>query len=117
MRSGRCRRCLVAPNAGTPHRACSGASGLALLATTGPRQNREGEPTRYALAVRCYGASLDQAERLRERLVAWDAAGRPNDRGLRVRACPAASAVEPLGPGAVLTRRWSRLVVDWVDQF
>ncbi len=94
-----------------------GDAELALLTTAGPRQNREGEPTRYALAVRSHGASLDQAERLRDHLVAWDAAGRPNDRGLRVRVCPAGSTVGPLGPGAVLQRRWSRLVIDWIDQF
>jgi protein-L-isoaspartate(D-aspartate) O-methyltransferase len=90
---------------------------LALLTPTGPRQHREGEPTRLGLAVRPYGAGLEQAERLREQLVAWDAAGRPNDRGLRVRAYPTTSTVGPLGPGAILERRWSRLVIDWIDQF
>jgi protein-L-isoaspartate(D-aspartate) O-methyltransferase len=120
--SGSARGCAVPAVLGNADRwhatqGVLGSEGLALLATTGPRQNHDGEPTRSALAVRCYGASLDQAERLRARLVAWDAAGRPNDRGLRVRACPVASRVEPLGPGAVLQRRWSRLVVDWIDQF
>jgi protein-L-isoaspartate(D-aspartate) O-methyltransferase len=90
---------------------------LALLTTTGPHQNREGQPTRFGLSVRPYGAGLEQAARLRDQLVDWDVARRPNDRGLRVRAYPATSGVEPLGPGAILERRWSRLVIDWIDQF
>jgi hypothetical protein len=46
-------------------------------------------------------------------LAAWDTAGRPGSQGMRVRAYPAGATL-PARPGEiVVTKRWTRLVIDW----
>jgi protein-L-isoaspartate(D-aspartate) O-methyltransferase len=89
-------------------------NGLALLAPRPSGGAPDEEPLAHELVVHVYGQGDELGERLRRQLAAWDAAGRPSDRGLRVRAYPAASPVDAQGAAAVIDRPHSRLVVDWV---
>jgi len=53
------------------------------------------------------------AERVRDILQGWQAAGRPLDTDLQIRAYPRASGPAPAADDVVLDQRWSRLVLSW----
>lgn len=55
----------------------------------------------------------DVAEQLRTSLQAWQAAGRPMDADLRIRAYPRASGLEVTADDVILDQRWSRFVLNW----
>lgn len=68
------------------------------------------------LRIRCYGQDRDAARRLGERcrshLAAWQAAGRPTSKTLRMRVYPL--GVEPSPPSQVMiAKRWHALAIDW----
>ena len=65
-----------------------------------------------ALAVRGYGEARPQAARLRELIVAWDAAGRPGTGHLRVDAYPA-GLVPPGTGGLVHVTAHATFVMSW----
>jgi protein-L-isoaspartate(D-aspartate) O-methyltransferase len=68
---------------------------------------------RFPIAVRPHGPGGGPlAERLAGLLEAWVAAGRPTASELRMRAYPAGVA-PPSGPGAVVNKAHSQLVLDW----
>jgi hypothetical protein len=79
--------------------------GLALLAWA--RGNPPAEGTRDDLVVRVFGTPGDT---LLERVQAWQAAGRPLDTALTIRAYP---HDHPASGEAVLEQRWTRFVLDW----
>jgi protein-L-isoaspartate(D-aspartate) O-methyltransferase len=67
----------------------------------------------FELFVRAYGPDEALAHRLVEHVAAWDAAGRPSTRGLRIRALPRDAEYLPSGGEVVIEKRWTRLVLDW----
>ncbi|HEX4357263.1 MAG TPA: methyltransferase, FxLD system [Pseudonocardia sp.] len=88
-----------------------GRRGLAVVV---PRQ-RDGVEfdRRFPIAVRPYGPDGGPlADRLAGLLGDWAAAGRPSATELRMRAYPAGVA-PPTGPGSVVRKAHSQLVLDW----
>jgi len=67
----------------------------------------------FELFVRDAGADPALAGSLIAQIRAWDAAGRPASKGLRIRAYPTDAAYRPAAGAAVVEKRWSRLVFDW----
>jgi protein-L-isoaspartate(D-aspartate) O-methyltransferase len=114
---------LVPPLLGQPGRwhasiGLVGERGLALLARPAPPEaDDEEQPPVREVVVRAYGEGRALAERLRAELVEWDAVGRPNDRGLRVRAYPPSTPPAAGEAAVVIDRPHCRLVVDWVYEF
>ncbi len=76
----------------------------------------ETEPRPFELHVRRFGDGGHTAPRLLGHARAWDSAGRPGTEGLRIRAFPIEAAYAPLPHEQVVTKRWSRLVLDWPAQ-
>ncbi len=93
-----------------------GAS-LALLARppdrTPPTAGGDGDGPAVPVAVRAYGPDGALARQLLEQLAAWDAAGRPGEERLRIRAYP--RGAEPPAPAGATTirKRLTTLVCDW----
>jgi hypothetical protein len=73
------------------------------------------ESNPFDLQVRAYGDPA-LAHRLVELLRTWDAAGRPDDRALRIRAYPREVAYRPLAGEFVVEKPHTRLVIDWPDR-
>jgi protein-L-isoaspartate(D-aspartate) O-methyltransferase len=83
------------------------ASGAAVLAWCHqPGQSNE-------LCVRAPAAADALAERMREHVQAWDAAGQPSDADLHIRAYPSASRPQPEPGEIVVDQRWTRFVLRW----
>ncbi len=77
-------------------------NGLAVLAW--------GHPGEHGAELCARGAL---AKELIEHVQTWDAAGRPGDAGLHVRAYARPSAAQP-GPGEIaIDQRWSRFILGW----
>ncbi len=76
----------------------------------------ETEPRPFELHVRSFGDAGHPARRLLGHARAWDAAGRPGTEGLRIRAFPIEAAYASLPHELVVTKRWSRFVLDWPAQ-
>jgi protein-L-isoaspartate(D-aspartate) O-methyltransferase len=68
------------------------------------------------LFVRSFGPREALARRLIERVVSWDAAGRPSDDGLRIRVYPRETEYVASTNEAVVVKRWTQLVLDWPDR-
>jgi protein-L-isoaspartate(D-aspartate) O-methyltransferase len=83
------------------------SAGLALLAW-----GAGAPPAGAELVVRVAGDGRAAAERLIAGLAAWEAAGRPTDAGLRIRAYRREHVPTPTGT-AVIEQRWTRFVLDW----
>jgi protein-L-isoaspartate(D-aspartate) O-methyltransferase len=67
----------------------------------------------FELLARSFGPGEALAHRLIERVVSWDAAGRPSDDGLRIRVYRRDSDRVPSPNERVVEKRWTRLVLDW----
>jgi len=65
------------------------------------------------LRVRRFGPDEQLAERLIEHLSAWERAGRPSTTGLRIRAYPQEVPSAPSVGEIRMSKRWTRLVLDW----
>ncbi|HVA92176.1 MAG TPA: hypothetical protein VNL71_20310 [Chloroflexota bacterium] len=65
------------------------------------------------LSVRRFGPNEQLAQQLIEQLVAWDAAGRPSTKGLRIRAYPRDPAYVPSSNEVVIAKQYTDLVRDW----
>jgi hypothetical protein len=76
-----------------------------------PEQIDDAAP--FELFVRSFGPGEALAHRLIERVVSWDAAGRPSDVGLRIRVYRRDSDRVPSPTERVVEKRWTRLVLDW----
>jgi hypothetical protein len=70
----------------------------------------------FDLCVRSCGPGEALAHRLIERVVGWDAAGRPSDDGLRIRVYPRETEYVVSTNEAVVVKRWTQLVLDWPDR-
>jgi len=57
------------------------------------------------------------AERVRDSLHAWQAAGRPMDGDLQIRAYPRAAGPSPTADEVILDQRWSRFVLSWSRRY
>ncbi|MGH2372513.1 MAG: methyltransferase, FxLD system [bacterium] len=76
----------------------------------------EGDPPwrqPFDLCVRTFGTDDALAERVIEHVKAWDAAGRPHPKELRIRAYPKDAGYRPSEGELVVDKRWSRLVLNW----
>ena len=80
-----------------------------------PAAGGDALPTSLPLAVRSYGPHDRLARRLVDDLIAWDAAGRPHEARLRLRAYPLPAAYLAAPNETVVDKRWTRLVVSWDD--
>ena len=80
-----------------------------------PAESGDATPATFPLAVRSHGPNDRLAQRLIADLAAWDAAARPNDEWLRLRAYPLPTAYIPTPGETVVDKRWTRLVVSWDD--
>jgi protein-L-isoaspartate(D-aspartate) O-methyltransferase len=88
------------------------AGGLAVLAPTGPVGAELERP--FPVAVRAFGPGGTRvADRLARLLAEWHAAGRPAATELSVRAHPVDTDPPLPGPGTVIRKRHSALVLDW----
>lgn len=67
----------------------------------------------FGLFVRSFGPDDTLARRLIDQIIAWDAAGRPSTKGLRIRAFSIDTDYVPSANEYVLPKRWMRLVLDW----
>ena len=73
-----------------------------------------------AVWVRSFGQADALARRLIDHLTAWEEAGRPSNRGLRIRAYPTDAPTTPgthAGADAItIVKQRTRLVFDWPTQ-
>jgi protein-L-isoaspartate(D-aspartate) O-methyltransferase len=71
---------------------------------------------RFALGVRGFGDAGALVARAIDALKAWDARGRPETTGLRVRAYPIESPAPAPDGARVIVKRWHRYLLDWPAQ-
>jgi protein-L-isoaspartate(D-aspartate) O-methyltransferase len=74
------------------------------------------EPQPFDLHVRAFGIGEDLAHRLRHHARVWDGAGRPDARGLRIRAFPSGVERTRIPDEWVVEKHWTQLVLDWPDR-
>ncbi len=93
-----------------------GEAALCLLAYQADR-SRVVDPAAhpFPLAARSFGSDDRLAELLIAEIAAWDAAGRPTDERLRVRAYPLPTPRAPAADEIAIDKRWTRLIVAWDD--
>ncbi len=92
------------------------AANLCLLTpppSTVPALEQLGNTSPFELFVRDLGADDALARTLIEHIATWDAADRPADEGLRIRAYPPDAPYVLAADEAVVLKRWSRLIFDW----
>jgi protein-L-isoaspartate(D-aspartate) O-methyltransferase len=70
-------------------------------------------PDAFSLAVRSFGPAAELAERLKDEVMAWDAAGRPGERQLHVRAYPPDQPHPSGASDVVISKRWTDFVCSW----
>lgn len=78
-----------------------------------PTQCIAADPSVFELFVRSYGSDDRLAQRLIEQVSAWDAAGRPSNKGLHIRAYPLHAAYVPSENETVIPKRWTQFVLNW----
>jgi protein-L-isoaspartate(D-aspartate) O-methyltransferase len=71
------------------------------------------DPLAFELFVRNFGPDDTLARRLIEQVIAWDAAGRPSNEGLRIHVYPLDTDYVSSENVSVVTKRWTRLVLNW----
>lgn len=79
-----------------------GGSGLVTLDCAEGHRPRSDRTTPIPLAARSFGSGSDAADRLVELVRAWDGAGRPAARQLRISAYPAATPTAPVTAGGTV---------------
>lgn len=70
------------------------------------------DPAPFDLWLRGFGGD-EPASRLKEQVIAWDAAGRPDSQGLRIRAYLRGASVTPAAGETIIEKRETTLVLDW----
>jgi hypothetical protein len=79
-----------------------------------PPQEGSNDESPFELFVRSYGPDVSLAEYLVDRILNWDAEGRPPDENrLRVRAYPLEADYSSLPNEIIIERRTTRFVIDW----
>ena len=93
-----------------------GDDGLCVFAPPPDGYSASEQPVGFAgfeLFVRGYGSWSDHAERLIQQVRRWEAAGRPANDRIRLRAYSIDTDYLP-SPGEVVVRkRWTQLILDW----
>jgi protein-L-isoaspartate(D-aspartate) O-methyltransferase len=102
----------------TPSRVTSGVLGekslCVLMRPHGvPPATDDPDLEAFELYVRSFGADDMLAQHFIEQLAAWDAAGRPATRRLWLKVYPLNSEPPPQANEAVISKRWTTLVVAW----
>src|SRR5262249_45131014 len=85
----------------------------ASLCVLSPASDRTSHSAPIDLRVRTFGPDNQLARRLIDQVVAWDRAGRPSSKGLRIRAYPAGTDCPPSANEALVCKRWTQLLLDW----
>lgn len=70
-------------------------------------------PWAFELIIRSFGPDESLAQRLIEQIAAWDAAGRPSNKGLQIRAYPLNADYVASENETVIPKRWTQLVLNW----
>jgi protein-L-isoaspartate(D-aspartate) O-methyltransferase len=78
-----------------------------------PTQCIAADPSAFELSVRSFGSGDTLAQRLIEQITAWNAAGRPSNKGLYIRAFPLNTDYVPSENETTIPKRWTRLVLNW----
>lgn len=65
------------------------------------------------LAVHAFGEDAERAERLAERVMQWDAAGRPNSQSLTLQVHPASEPIPDTEGLVKIEKRWTTILIDW----
>lgn len=84
-----------------------------LKASKLPTQCIAADPSIFELIVRNFGSDDTLAQSLIEQVAAWDAAGRPSNKGLYIRAYPPNTDYVPSRNETVIPKRWTQLVLNW----
>jgi protein-L-isoaspartate(D-aspartate) O-methyltransferase len=92
---------------------CLNASGLALLAWA---NDVNGDGRAGELCVLAPAGSDALAEQVAETLKAWDAAGRPLDTQLEIRAYPRGTPAAITPAAITIDQRWTRFVLNWLSR-
>jgi protein-L-isoaspartate(D-aspartate) O-methyltransferase len=70
-------------------------------------------PESYNLYIRSFGSADLLAQQLKKQIMAWDAAGRPAEQQLHVRAYPQDASCNFKASDIVITKRWTKFVYSW----
>ena len=70
-------------------------------------------PQPSELFIRGFGRGTELARLLIAQVKAWDAAGRPSGKGLRIRIYPKDTDYVPSTDEYFIDKRWTKLVLDW----
>jgi len=96
-----------------------GKQGLCVLVPSGQKASKlsteciAADPSAFELIIRSFGSDNTLAKSLIKHIAAWDAAGRPSNKGLHIRAYPLNTDYVPSGNETVIPKRWTRLVLNW----
>ena len=93
-----------------------GDDGLCVFARPPDGYSASEQPVGFAgfeLFVRGYGSWSDHAERLIQQVRRWEAAGRPANDRIRLRAYPIDTDYVPSAGEVVVRKRWTQLILDW----
>jgi hypothetical protein len=67
----------------------------------------------YNLYIRSFGSADLLAQQLKKQIMAWDAAGRPAEQQLHVRAYPQDASCNLKDSDIVIAKRWTKFVYSW----
>ncbi len=70
-------------------------------------------PDAFGLAIRSFGPAAELAERLKDAVMAWDAAGRPGERHLHVSAYPHDQQYTLDKADVVIAKKWTDFICNW----
>ena len=92
-----------------------GDEGLCVFARPPDHSSSEqpGVPQAFELYLQGYGSWTEHAERLIQQVRRWEAAGRPANDRIRLRAYPIDTDYLPSAGEVVVRKRWTQLVLDW----
>jgi protein-L-isoaspartate(D-aspartate) O-methyltransferase len=92
-----------------------GDDGLCVFARPPDHSSSEqpGVPHAFELYLQGYGSWPEHAERLIRQVRRWEAAGRPANDRIRLRACPIDTDYRPSAGEVVVRKRWTQLILDW----
>ena len=101
---GQCKICLTS--------GLLGEGSLSVLARS-PGPTHLPDEAAFELIVRTFGPDDALARRLIKQVRLWDTLGRPGTQGMRIRVYPIPADYASRENEIVVTKRWTRLVLDW----